>query len=134
MFENLDPSMSVSEQEAEELAAACPDGGVILEIGSNVGRGTERIVAALKGAGRVVSIDNNDSYVEQARLRVPEATVICDYSQTYVPDFTPDVILVDGGISTRRSDVARYREMFPQAAIFLHDANLIGYSKRMARV
>jgi trans-aconitate methyltransferase len=134
MFENMPAEMSVSKDEAYRIASACPPGGTVLEIGCHLGNGTERIINALPNGSRVIGIDNDPERVASASRRGLDADFIVADSRTFVPNFKPDVILVDGGLSTRSSDVRRFKKMFPEATVFLHDALGAGRGQRMVRV
>jgi hypothetical protein len=124
MFSGMDSAMSVSTSEANTLAQACPDGGVILELGCHVGRGTRRIVQALNGRGTVLAIDNNSEVAKQARARCPEATVLVADSRTFTPDVVPDVVLVDDDIAGRVERGVRFKAL--GAAVFIHDRYGVG--------
>jgi phospholipid N-methyltransferase len=131
MWDTLPEQMSVTPSEAARIASACPEDGVVLELGCNIGRGTERILRALGGKGTVIAIDNDPELTRQARSRCPQATVVTADSRTYRPDQV-DVVLVDDQISGRVARASQFKSAYPNAVVFVHDYH--GTTDGMVRV
>jgi hypothetical protein len=85
-FPDLPELASITEEEAQIIAAACPEGGLIMETGTYRGLGTERIAKYLPKGARLITLEAFDDLAEQARERLkddPRVTVITADSSEY---------------------------------------------------
>jgi predicted O-methyltransferase YrrM len=130
-FSTLPDSASITEDEAEIIAAACPAGGLILETGTYKGLGTERIAKYMPKDARLLTLEAFDDLAEQARERLkddPRVTVItADSSEYQHRGQLVDVLVLD--CFDRRAALENLKQLAnPGCVVFVHDLDKPGPS------
>lgn len=128
-FPTLPDAASITDEEAQIICAACPEGGLILETGTYKGLGAERIANHLPEGARLITLEAFDDLAEQARERLkddPRVTVITADSTTYTRRGRLfDVIVLD--CFDRREALKNLMALTnPGCTVYVHDLDKPG--------